>query len=521
MSKPRCYTVGVSELTHSSAKFTGRLLNDGGLPTKLWFGYDGLTKSWHQKTPAWWVPEVPWEKSYVQYGLSYATKHNMFCCSWNEDGFYYSGNHVFWLPRPLEPDEGSPFLILTGSGVFDNGTYTFLATTDVRCTLYALVGTRKPYINKKIQMDQGVAFRHDPELVFNWKFKILQQEEGDSIGHTFIIPWEYYNVTYWFLLMGSVDGKVSPSISPFFKFRRLPLPQLTTVPAFGITDTEAYIGGKLQQDWGQGVYLRLRWTRYDEYDNYSPVVGPFRSMWQLTEKIKELDSETQYKHAIIGSHDKDMVKYGWSQPLYFTTEGPPFGPEETYICYASGNTYWGQGRNALWSLARQGFNYVNYKGSALQACIRDYYNQYMLFRAAVRFDTNIIPAGSKINSVRLCFRSKYYNVGGGAKLGCHPLFLEFNDWDYTYSIATFQQIVALPHQLAEYYYPDYTEYEWLELDLDPSVFQYILTGERTKIAIIDERDRLDNPPGYGRGFWMSYGTVSFKAYLEVKSQPPL
>lgn len=411
MAAPTCSTLGVSDMGFSVATFKGKCLSTGGLSTKLYFGYDGVPWLHYQRTPKWDVPYDGWEKSFVQSNLNYTTRHNMFCIVENVDGSWVGGNYVFWLPRPEDPKVGSPFLVLHSSGVFDNGTYSFVAITDVGCHLEAFVGTHKPYINEEINVSGGVSWRHKPGLVFNWHYKIEQSETGDTLAHTFIIPYAHLNVTYWFVLMGTVDGYPSPSISPFFKFRRLSLPVLDHVPAFSITLDSAYIGGKLKDDRGAGVYLQLRYTKVEDYTDYLDKVGPYRSMWQHTSKLENLLQGTKYKFSIIGSHDKDMIRYGYSEPGYFTTL---FIPSDA-VCYVSipkwmyiNQDWWD------WTSVKETPNSTVYTQQAgnVQIYVRNVANKFTITRYGWSYQTNVIPPDAVIISAFFrVYVHQVYNTG--------------------------------------------------------------------------------------------------------------
>ena len=522
MARPLCQTLGVSNMGYTVATFKGQCISTGGLPTKLSFGYDGQPWTSYFTTPKFDVPYDGWEKAYVQSGLNYTTRHNMFCIVENADGSWVGGNFVFWLPRPEDPKTGSPFLVLYSSGIFDNGTYSFVAITDVGCHLVAYVGTHKPYINEEINLSGGTTWRHKPGLVFNWHYKIEQNEEGDTLAHTFVIPYSRLDQTYWFVLMGMVDGYPSPSISPFFKFRRYSLPSLDCVPAFGITATEAYIGGKLQLDYGAGVYLKLRYTKVEEYTDYTDQVGPYRSMWQHTEKITGLDPDTNYKFSIVGSHDKDMLRYGWSEPCFFKTEPPPFGPEQTYNCKMPAYPLETYSLHATFAGCRAGLKIWG-GGEASYSCgYRTGGYAYILHRGVTRFNTDIIPSGSKINSVTLRMKCMYDDWGGNPPKGCTMQLLKAPGYSGDYSTAYWFTMGTFTDVILEKYYAAYTAWTLTDFEFPENMLDYIVPGVKTPLCMRTAEDISGVDLGPGNNYFRSVGFPnSTQIMLIVKACPPL
>jgi len=94
---------------------------------------------------------------------------------------------------------------------------------------------------------------------------------------------------------------------------------MEVLDADGITQSSAMLHGLLVKDQGAPAFVRHRYTRYDDYDHWTEIVGPYRSPKQFDQEIESLDPDTEYKFASMGSHDYDMERYGWSYPKYFKT----------------------------------------------------------------------------------------------------------------------------------------------------------------------------------------------------------
>ena len=255
----------------------------------------------------------------------------------NDDGLSWTKSRMFWLPIPSSINIGSPWLITVKTGTFDDWIYNLWVKTDVACTLHVLVGTTRPIIKPEGHITHGVVFHHDPRIYFKWNQRVNQHEEGDVTSHTFAIPYAYEDVKYWVMAVGSVDGKDSPSVSPPFWFRRYSVPTMRVLDATDITQTTAEIHGLLFNDKGAPAYVRMRYTKEDEYTDYTSKMGPFDSKMWWNEHISGLDSNTEYKFGSIGSHDQAFTRYGWSQPKYFTTLPPP--PPDIYCLRNTRNVY--------------------------------------------------------------------------------------------------------------------------------------------------------------------------------------
>jgi len=282
--------------------------------------------------------------------LSYISNCAYQCQVRNADGYGFGKLYTFWLPTPTKPKEGAPWLAQVMQGSWTDTHYDLTITTDIACHLHVLLGTSKPWISLTTHVTRGVVFHHDAELYFRWYASIDQNEEGDVTEHTFHIPAPLNDVIYWIVALGSVDGIESPSISPPYSFTHMALPVMEVDDATDITATSAIIHGRILDDKGSPAYARMRYTKTDDYNNWTPIIGPYPSVHNWPETISGLDPDTEYKFSSIGSHDYGMDRYGWAYPKYFKTLSGVY-----YLKCHSGNTL--IGGLALWANSAWAWNF--------------------------------------------------------------------------------------------------------------------------------------------------------------------
>ena len=322
-----------TNLTPYSATYKAQCYPNGGYPCYLKFYSLSFPNEGYHISQLFDITEEGQIVEWTNNDLNYKSSCWYHSHIQNDDGLSWTKSRMFWLPIPSSINIGSPWLITVKTGTFDDWIYNLWVKTDVACTLHVLVGTTRPIIKPEGHITHGVVFHHDPRIYFKWNQRVNQHEEGDVTSHTFAIPYAYEDVKYWVMAVGSVDGKDSPSVSPPFWFRRYSVPTMRVSDATNVTKTTAEIHGQLFNDKGAPAYVRMRYTKEDEYTDYTAKTGPHGSKFWWNEHITDLDPDTEYKFGSIGSHDQAMVRYGWSQPKYFTTLGPVYVP-------ACGSTEW-------------------------------------------------------------------------------------------------------------------------------------------------------------------------------------
>ncbi len=287
-----------TNLTPSSAFLHGMCRSTGGLPSQFCFSY---------RNPFWWkstpwrtvdfdgqlfdenITGIGWDLIPLPLGMKMQWRCQVKAWAKNADGSVMTKPITFWLPKPTKPLEGAPWLIVRQGGYFEDMIYIWQAESDIGCLLHVLVGTRKPYISPTVHITRGVVFHHDAELWFTWKWRIDSEQTIDTLLHDFHIPFKEYDRKYWFVAMGSVDGKNSPSISPPFSFRMCHPPKMAIDDAYDITHNSAKLPGHLLDDYGMPAYVRFNYGKMPDYTENTPTLGPESSPFDFEEEIDGLD----------------------------------------------------------------------------------------------------------------------------------------------------------------------------------------------------------------------------------------
>lgn len=101
--------------------------------------------------------------------------------------------------------------------------------TDAPCHLFCHITKVKPQKHLETYQLRGLKALLEPKWCFVEYHTNEQEEEGDTLQHTFIKPdWPICEYRY-FGFSGTVGGVTSPSVSPIFDVHRAPLPAFQTV----------------------------------------------------------------------------------------------------------------------------------------------------------------------------------------------------------------------------------------------------------------------------------------------------
>lgn len=493
----------------------------GGAPSKFFFMYITWPNlDWH-KSPKWNVDYDGQEFEWFCSDLNYFGSSFYFAQVENADGLHFGQHYQFWCPLPTKVDVGSPWLIKLNTGSFINHTYNWLCITDVACTLHVLVGENKPIMSPSTHKARGVVFRHDPRLYFHWQSRRDQHESGDTTTHTFDIPFSCEDHRYWFVALGSVDGKASPSISPFFSFQCRSVPTMRVLDATGITQTTAEIHGWLYDDKGAPCYVQMRYTKGDTYDHYTAKMGPWDSKAWWNEHIIDLEPDTEYKFGSIGSHYKGMSPYGWSRPKYFRTLAPAYGPEQEYLCYLTENPSRFIAYDPDFFVAQTKLPYDCAQRSWIQPGQMWSYPNYHIQRNAQKWNTSIVPVGSKINDAYLRLWCYYATWGSGPYRDEWFQFVDGSAWDGTLAPANYILFNSLSDVMAQLFLTPADGWAFRNLPIFPSKYGLLNLGGITQLVAMSCTDILNNDPGHSSATMYSYGTAVPKAVLVIKAQPPL
>ncbi|GAI98777.1 unnamed protein product, partial [marine sediment metagenome] len=95
-----------------------------------------------------------------------------------------------------------------------------VAVTNVACHLWLRWSTEKTGKHMDAVVRRGMVTREVPRFCVVSYNDVEQDEEGNTITHTFqVTPWPYCE-TRWYYLWGTMYGEATPSVSPIFKYHR-------------------------------------------------------------------------------------------------------------------------------------------------------------------------------------------------------------------------------------------------------------------------------------------------------------
>ncbi|MBA7543142.1 hypothetical protein ES705_35469 [subsurface metagenome] len=96
-----------------------------------------------------------------------------------------------------------------------------VAVTNVACHLWLRWSTEKTGKHMDAVVRRGMVTREVPRFCVVSYNDVEQEEEGNTITHTFLVtPWPACQ-TRWYYLWGTMYGEATPSVSPLFKYHRV------------------------------------------------------------------------------------------------------------------------------------------------------------------------------------------------------------------------------------------------------------------------------------------------------------
>jgi len=119
-------------------------------------------------------------------------------------------------PPPALAPPSLHFLILNFSYTCGVHQCTFWCRTDAPCHLYLHLAAERPIIRRIPYIKRGADFELSSVTCFVEIDTIEQTDPGDTLEHTFIIPFPEYNHTYYWYLTGTQGGVPCKSISQIF-----------------------------------------------------------------------------------------------------------------------------------------------------------------------------------------------------------------------------------------------------------------------------------------------------------------
>lgn len=93
------------------------------------------------------------------------------------------------------------------------------ATTDVQSHLWLRLTHLEPWIHKKPVLRRGMWLNDDVRFCFDVYHDIEQDQDGDTIEHTFTISPCESNFQFWYYLWGYVAEVLSPSTSAILEYK--------------------------------------------------------------------------------------------------------------------------------------------------------------------------------------------------------------------------------------------------------------------------------------------------------------
>ncbi|MBA7542626.1 hypothetical protein ES705_34950 [subsurface metagenome] len=88
--------------------------------------------------------------------------------------------------------------------------------TDIPCHIFIRWSELQPWIHSKPVLRRGMWLNDDVRFCFDVYTDTEQNEDGDTLIHTFLVPSWMLDKDYWLYPWGMVDGNVSPSSGPIF-----------------------------------------------------------------------------------------------------------------------------------------------------------------------------------------------------------------------------------------------------------------------------------------------------------------
>jgi len=137
-----------------------------------------------------------------------------------------------WAPPPEPPPEPEISNFAVQDQIyFEEGTgLKIVVTTDRPCHLYMRWTLTEPEVHSKVLYRRGIAMHTDKRFCFVTYHENEQEQQGDTLIHTFIKPGWPVCQTRYFYFLGTRAGEQLPSTSALFKKHHLKEPVATLAP---------------------------------------------------------------------------------------------------------------------------------------------------------------------------------------------------------------------------------------------------------------------------------------------------
>ncbi len=224
MAAPQVTTEAPTLIGKEFVTFNAVLVSTGGKACVGRFWYT------HERIRGW--SASPWQSlggdgSSFDYAYSTATpkgQHEYWAEVANEDGSDVGLVLPFWFKWKQPPYDGSPFLAYQYQAVGPYENWTITCRTDIACHMTMWFDNGVPYRKTGEHFKRGKVFLHTPLIYFRPKWAVLQEEAGDTITHTFKWQCKKPYGKYYHQGTAYVDGRLSPSKTPFYRVSCKPAP---------------------------------------------------------------------------------------------------------------------------------------------------------------------------------------------------------------------------------------------------------------------------------------------------------
>ena len=219
MARPTLWTLPSTDITETTARLNGKLVDDGGHQCFVLFQYENTKYPYTPySTPLIGPVNAPYTYSQVintpvsWYGCKYIAQ------GYNDEGYASGGKIVLWLRFTPPSPYGTPWLVLSQQTTANHKDITWKCTTDIACHLTIRISDKPPFKLTERHYKRGTVYYHGTKVNFSWTSEHTQQEAGDTIEHTFTFTVPLYCRIYYWYARGTVEGVPSSSRSPFFTY---------------------------------------------------------------------------------------------------------------------------------------------------------------------------------------------------------------------------------------------------------------------------------------------------------------
>ncbi|MBA7572838.1 hypothetical protein ES708_14625 [subsurface metagenome] len=224
MAAPQVTTEAPTLIGKDSVTFNAVLVSTGGKACVGRFWY--TREHWQGWSPSPWQSLGGDGSSFSHHHTDSTPKrqHQYWAEVANEDGSDTGLVLKFWFKWKQPPYDGSPFFAYQYQAVGPYQLWTITCKTDIACRMTMWFDNGVPYAKTGEHFKRGKVYMHTPLIYFRPKWNVVQEESGDSLTHTFLWTCKKPYGKYFHQGTATVDGRLSPSKTPFYRVRCKPAP---------------------------------------------------------------------------------------------------------------------------------------------------------------------------------------------------------------------------------------------------------------------------------------------------------